>query len=194
MHSTPNSLLIRLCDAPRRSGGPIDQRAWERFVDLYSPLIYRYARRLEAQEADAFDLMQEVFLHLHQKLPEFRYDQQLSFRNWLRTVLYNKWRDRQRGRTPARAVDPQLLDDLATPGPGQTLVEDDYRRYLVHRAMELMKTDFEPTTWQAFWETTVHSRPAAEVASQLNLSVAAVYKAASRVRHGLREELSGLLE
>src|SRR5262249_48901633 len=84
MHSTPQSLLFRLCAPVARVGTSIDQRAWERFVDLYSPLLYFWARRLEQQETDALDLVQEVFLQLHQKLPEFRYDRRQSFRSWLR--------------------------------------------------------------------------------------------------------------
>ena len=65
---------------------------------------------------------------------------------------------------------------------------------VVRRAVELMRTDFEPTSWRAFWETSVQARPAADVASELRLSLAAVYKAASRVRQRLRQELDGLLD
>jgi RNA polymerase sigma-70 factor (ECF subfamily) len=187
-------LLLRLCDAAHPADRSVDQKAWDRFVDLYSPLLYECAHRLEVQEADALDLVQEVFLHLHQKLPEFRYDQQQSFRGWLRTVLLNKWRDRHRGQSPPAPVDPGRLADLSGGDPWQSFAETDYRRYLVRRAMDLMRTDYEPTTWQAFWETTVRERPPAEVAQELQLSLDAVYKATSRVRQGLRQELAGLLE
>ena len=43
---TPASLLERL----RR---PADPEAWARFVALYTPLLYRWARRAGLQEADA---------------------------------------------------------------------------------------------------------------------------------------------
>lgn len=39
MHTTPPSLLEQL----RHSA---DQKAWERFVKLYGPLLYYWARRL----------------------------------------------------------------------------------------------------------------------------------------------------
>lgn len=192
MYSTPQSLLIRLC-GPTPGPGAVDQTAWTRFVDLYSPLLYRCASRLEPQETDALDLVQEVFLLLHQKLPEFLYDPRQSFRGWLRTVLQNKWRERQRRHAPPAPVDPTVLSQVAGIDPWDSLAETDYQRYLVHRALELMRTDYELTTWKAFWETTVQERPAAEVAAELNLSIAAVYKAASRVRLGLRQELAGLM-
>jgi hypothetical protein len=44
------------------------------------------------------------------------------------------------------------------------------------------------TTWQAFYQTMVEQRPAAQVAGDLGLSVATVYKAGYRVKRMLLEE------
>ena len=38
------------------------------------------------------------------KLPEFAYDEKQSFRGWLRTILMNRWRNRQR-RRPTQPLD-----------------------------------------------------------------------------------------
>jgi hypothetical protein len=46
------------------------------------------------------------------------------------------------------------------------------------------------TTWQAFHQTMVDERPAAEGAAELNMSVAAVYKSTYRVKQMLLEEYS----
>jgi RNA polymerase sigma-70 factor (ECF subfamily) len=67
MHTTSATLLERLRQ-------PADQEAWARFVRLYTPLPYYWARRVGLQEQDAADLVQEVFAVLFQKLPEFTYD------------------------------------------------------------------------------------------------------------------------
>lgn len=193
MDATPQSLIVRLC-AEREADASVDQHAWSRFVALYTPLLYHWANRLEPQEADALDLVQDVFLLLHQKIPDFHYDRTQSFRSWLRTVLYNKWCDRGRMRQPPSTPGSDQISTVSVEDPLELMTEEDYRRYLVRRAMELMQTDFEPSTWKAFWETSVQSRPAAEVAAELGLSLAAVYKAASRVRQRLRQELEGLLD
>jgi RNA polymerase sigma-70 factor (ECF subfamily) len=79
MHTTPPSLLERLRQ-------PAEQQAWERFVELYTPLIYYWAHRVGLEGHDAADLVQDVFTVLVQKLPEFHYDPQKSFRSWLHTV------------------------------------------------------------------------------------------------------------
>src|ERR1700722_11673297 len=83
---TPASLLQRLRQ-------PDEQGAWERFVDLYTPLIFFWACRMRLQAQDAADLVQDVFTTLLQKLPEFHYDPGKSFRAWLRTLTVNRWRD-----------------------------------------------------------------------------------------------------
>lgn len=181
MYTTSDSLLERLRQ-PTNS-------AWVRFVDLYTPLLHAWARRLNLSETDAADLVQDVFLVLVRKLPEFRPDGQHRFRAWLRTVLVNQWRDRLPRHTPPRPGEFAELADPAASDPAAIVEETEYHRFLVGRALELMRTDFEAATWKACWETTVHGRPAADVAAELNMTPAAVYTATSRVLRRLREEL-----
>jgi RNA polymerase sigma-70 factor (ECF subfamily) len=184
MHTTPVSLLERL----RR---PADQDAWERFVQLYTPLLYSWAHRRGLQDQDAADLVQDVLLILVRKLPEFAYDRHKSFRGWLRTILLNRWRNRQR-LPPAEPL--QDIADPAGPDVAEMFAETEYRRRLVERALELMRTDFEPVTWKAFWEFHVAGRAAAEVAAELGLRPGSVYMAKARVLQRLREERDGLLD
>jgi RNA polymerase sigma-70 factor (ECF subfamily) len=80
------------------------------------------------------------------------------------------------------------------PDTAQAFWETEYRQMLAARALEIMRAEFEPATWQACWETVVSGRPAAEVASELGLTTNAVYLARSRVLRRLRCELQGLLD
>jgi RNA polymerase sigma-70 factor (ECF subfamily) len=184
---TSTSLLERL-------RGPAEPGAWARFVDLYTPLLFYWARRLGCRDDDAADLVQDVLTWLVLKLPEFRYDRRRSFRAWLRTVTHNVWRNRLRRPAPPRQADPAALDDLAGPDPADALQDAEYLQWLVGRALELMRREFQPTTWKACWEYVVVGRPAAEVAAELGVSVGAVYMAKSRVLSRLRQELAGLLD
>src|ERR1700757_1787963 len=88
--TTPPTLLQRLRAAH-------DDDAWQRLVQLYTPLLFYWARRCGETEHDAADLVQEVFVALIQTLPSFTYDRQGGkFRGWLRTLMLNKLRDRKR--------------------------------------------------------------------------------------------------
>lgn len=185
MTTTPVSLLDRL-----RQG--VDQAAWSRFVDLYSPLVFGWARQVGLQSADAADLAQDVFAVLVQKMPEFMYQPGGSFRAWLKTVTLNKWRERCR-KAAARPENGQPLPDVPDEISAD-LWETEYRQQLAGRALALMQQDFEPRTWQACWALAVEGRPAAAVAAELGVSVGTVYAAKCRVLARLRQELAGMLE
>jgi RNA polymerase sigma-70 factor (ECF subfamily) len=186
MHTTSASLLERL-------QGAADPVSWERFVNLYTRLLFYWGRRLGLQESDAADLVQDVFATLVQQIPKFRYNRDKSFRNWLRTILVNKWREHQRrvvlSQAPAGAV-----SDLAVPDESQAFDEVEYRQHIVRRALELMQAEFSPKTWKACWEHVVVGRSAGDVAAELGISVGSVYVAKSRVLGLLRQELCGLFD
>jgi RNA polymerase sigma-70 factor, ECF subfamily len=187
MTKTPASLLEQL----RRRG---DQAAWERFVQLYTPLLSFWARqRMELAGADADDLVQDVFTVLVEKLPEFRYDPQKRFRGWLWTILVNKARDRRRA-LATNVLGAQDVPESPTPDPADELADREYRGYLVRRVLELIQDEFQPTTWQAFWECVTTNQSAAAVGEKLGLSLDAVYQAKSRVLRRLRQDLEGLLD
>jgi RNA polymerase sigma-70 factor (ECF subfamily) len=184
MDSTRASLLERIRN-------PSASDAWEHFVQLYTPLLLHWARKIGLQEQDAADLVQDVLVVLVRKMPEFQYEAGRTFRGWMRTVLMNKWRDR-----PQRGA-PSPLDSQVEPTakPDDDAFEErEYRLYVMGRALQMMSADFEPATWQACWETVVAGRPAMDVAAELNLSVNAVYLAKSRVLSRLRQDLAGLLD
>jgi RNA polymerase sigma-70 factor (ECF subfamily) len=188
MNTTPVSLLERL----RQPG---EQDAWERFVELYTPLLYSWAHDAGLQEADAADLVQDVFLTLLRKMPEFVYDPHRSFRSWLRTVTFNRWRDnrKQRGKQPL-PTDGEALADVPGQDTGTDFWEVEYRGHLVGRALQVMRSEFQATTWQACWEFVVGGKSAAQVAAELGLSENAVFIAKYRVLRRLRQELAGLFD
>lgn len=184
MLSTPASLLERL----RK---PQEVAAWERFVEMYSPLLFQWARRLGQQDADAADLVQDVFLLLYQKLPGFRYDPSRSFHAWLKTVFVNQFRARQRVRRPG-----QLDSDLPDVAQEQfeDLEESEYRRYLVQQGCSLVLRDFNPIQCEAFRQYVICGKSVEEVARTMGLRPGTIYGVKSKVLSRLRQELSHLLD
>jgi RNA polymerase sigma-70 factor (ECF subfamily) len=172
-----------------------DQVAWERFVELYTPMLVAWCRRIGLTDADTADLTQTVFVTLYEKLREFRYDPQLSFRAWLKTVLLNAWRNQQRKRRVGRFEEQVGFDPAQIPDtdPRLQLEEAEYRSHLIRRAVAMVEAQFEPSTARAWWEYVVQDRPAQEVADELGLTLNAVYLAKSRVLRHLRTELQWLL-
>jgi RNA polymerase sigma-70 factor, ECF subfamily len=185
MPDTPVSLLCRLQQAP-------DPADWFRFAELYTPLLLYWGKQLGLQPADAADLAQDVLARVWQEIGTYRQRPGSRFRAWLWTVTRNRHRERARRHRPDLGGETSGLPDPADP-VGQ-LVEGEYQAYLVHRALDLMKAEFEPVTWRACWAFVVEGRLAAVVAAELGITPNAVYLAKARVLRRLRAELDGLLE
>ena len=187
-HTRP-SLLVRIRDAA-------DREAWRQFVELYAPLVYRFARRRGLQDADSADLAQDVLHAVARSTERLEYDPRKgSFRGWLFTVARNKLhtflrrRERQRRHTEDVAVE-WLAEEPAAPEPDEAaLWEQEYQQRLFDWAAEQVRGHFQERTWQAFWQTAVEGRPPREVAEALGLSVGAVYIAKSRVLARLKEQV-----
>ena len=202
MHTTSISLLMRLTKSAHESSSDLNSNhseelnlAWSRFVKLYTPMIFFWGRKCGLQTEDAYDLAQDVLTLILKKLPTFEYDQTKSFRGWLRTITLNKLRDRLRLKSlPIEDASQSRLGRIADPDQAEQFWDNEYQTELVTRAIELMKSDFTETTWQACYQYVIEGKPAAEVANKLGVSVWTIYAAKSRLLHRLRQELDGLLE
>lgn len=177
-----------------------DAAAWERLVKLYAPLVLSWCRGLGLRPDDAADVFQEVFQSVATHLDGFRRERPGdTFRGWLRTITRNKVNDhfRRREKEPAGVGGSEARDLLAqVPGAlptEETPIAEEPEGALLHRALELLRSEFEPKTWQAFWQTAVDGRSATDVAADLGMSPGAVRVAKSRVLHRLREDLGELL-
>ncbi|MBW3597296.1 MAG: sigma-70 family RNA polymerase sigma factor [Planctomycetes bacterium] len=179
-----------------------DPESWRRLTHIYGPLVYRWIRQCGLQAGDAADVAQEVFCAVWTGLENFRKERPGdSFRAWLWTITRNKIRDY--GRRRAASPPPPGGDDAqrrleqipeAPPDQSTAAPERGAAGEAIHRCVELVRAEFEPRTWQAFWQTAVEGRTGAEAAEDLGISVGAVYMAKSRVLRRLREELEGLVD
>lgn len=193
-HSTSSSLISRV----RRR----DTEAWARLSDLYSPLVYHWCRRSGLCPDDAADTAQEVFRAVAVAIDRFRNNRpQDTFRGWLWTITRNKIRDfaRAENRRPlaaggtdayARLVDipedpPDTADGTKTSPPINRLI---------HRALDLIRGEFQESTWNAFRLTALEGCTSPQAAEELNMTPHAVRKAKSRVLQRLRAELGEVME
>jgi RNA polymerase sigma factor (sigma-70 family) len=192
MHNAPAtrcSLIVKLRD-------PADHAAWQEFVTLYEPLVYRLARHKGLQDADANDLCQEVFRAVSQAIAGWDPDPcRGSFRGWLsriaRNLLINFLTRRGsllRGSGSTSIQD--LLEAQPAPDPSATAVfEAEYRKQLFQWAADQVKNEFTPATWAAFWRTAIEGYLPKDVAAGLGVTVGAVYIARSRVLSRLRQRI-----
>ncbi len=194
MSPTSATLLARLRDRA-------DADAWKRLVDLYAPLLSAWLRRHGLQEADVDDLVQEVLLTVAREAPRFEYSGRTgAFRHWLRNILANRLREFWRGRRlrPVATGDSDfvdLLDQLQDPDSGIShLWDQEHDQHIIQRLLAMIEPQFAPSTWQAFRRVVLEGARPDAVATELGLTVNAVFIAKSRVLQRLRQEAGEFLD
>jgi RNA polymerase sigma-70 factor (ECF subfamily) len=176
-----------------RVRSPLDQGAWNEFVERYGRRIYGWCRQWGLQEADAEDVTQDVLLRLARKMRGFAYDPSRSFRGWLRTLTHHAWSDFLEGRKRpgagsgddevARALEQvEARDDLTR------WLDEEFTRALFEEASARVRLRVRPHTWEAFRLTAVEGKSGAEVAALLGMEVATVFVARSKVQKMLQDE------
>lgn len=180
----------------------MEPEAWVRLVQAFSPIVYRWAYQSGLSANDSADVVQDVFVSLAKNISNFeRQKEKASFRSWLATIARNRVRDHFRKKEKRAygiggTAGLERLQNVPTPPDDQQLEHSisvaALDKRLPARVLEIVKADCQPKTWQAFWETTIRGDAAADVAQRLEMSLASVYQARSRILRRLRERLAEL--
>jgi RNA polymerase sigma-70 factor (ECF subfamily) len=185
------TLLGRLLAAPN------DSAVWAEFVEWYGRNVHAWCKAWGLQESDAQDVTQEVFLTLSRKMHTFCYDRNKSFRGWLKTLTRRAWRtyaSKQLRAVGAVGDDAglALLTGVAARDDLTQRLEQAFDQELLMEASHLVRLRVEPRTWEAFDLLAVQGCSGAQAAARLNMKVATVFVARSKVQRMLREEVTRL--
>lgn len=177
---------------------PEDHEAWQRFDDIYRPLLASWIHRYSIQAHDADDLVQDIFQIILRELPHFQYDPAKGrFRSWLRSITVNRLRAYWRSQKSRPVTgdgdfyDESLLQLTDEKSDLARLWDREHDEQVAQRLLRLIEPDFLATTWQAF-RRVMEGEKASEVAADLKISMNAVYLAKSSVLKRLRQEMEGL--
>jgi RNA polymerase sigma-70 factor (ECF subfamily) len=196
-YRTCSELLVRLKD-------PDDQEAWQQCNDLYSPLLFSFARKAGLREIEAQEVCQQTLIALAKKMPAFKYNRSLgSFRSFLLHTARWRIKDQLRNRQPflrPLREHPTLFGRNDTvnriPDPNGFQLEEiwdqESRDSLVQAALARTKRRVSAKNFQIFHEYFVNQSLPHQVARLFNVKPDAVYLIKSRVSRVFKDELKKL--
>jgi RNA polymerase sigma-70 factor (ECF subfamily) len=184
-YPTNMSLLGKLNDP----ASAVRKSAWEQFRKFYAPIIAGFARNMGARPQDVDDVIQDVMLGFFCVSPSFVYDPAKGrFRGYLKVCTFRSLK-RIAGKTahfktvPVQDVDPDSLEL-------EEAWNQNWERQQLEIAMKLLKEEHPSSRkMRAFELHVTNGLPAEQVARELNLSVAAVYKSKQRVTEAIKEKI-----
>ncbi len=193
---TRASLLTRLRDCQ-------DQSGWREFFESYWRLIYSVARKSGLQDSQAQDVVQNTFIYLSRRMPNFRYDPARgSFKSWLRVVTRSRIHEFLRRERPAegRVVEslPGSADDLleSIPDPSGDALDELWQREweenLVATALRRVRAKVSSQQLMIFRLAALGDLPVAQVAKKLDVNIAQIYLARHRVGKLFKAEIERL--
>ena len=189
---TRPSLLLRVRDHE-------DQDSWTEFVEIYGPLIHRFALNRGVSLNDAPDITQDVLRNVARAMQNFEYDRSKgTFRSWLFTVIRREIirnaKKAERQASKPHSEDPtKLLDQLPSSQEAEDW-EKDYQKQLVGWAMDKIEPYFSEKAWKSFILLSMEGCPAKDVAARLDTSPGSVYVYKSRVLKRLTEAIRSVDE
>jgi RNA polymerase sigma-70 factor (ECF subfamily) len=189
--STDMSLLERVAQN--------DNEAWERFVEIYTPVVLYWCKRQGLREADCEDVFQDVSRALLTSLSNFRKEaENQQFRRYLWKVTRSKIQELRRRAEQAISMDPLALSDFDR--HLHELDEEEQSRnapsaiLLLREVLkQVAKRVREPKSLEMFNLLIVEGRSVAEVARQFHMNENAVRRTRSRLRKMIRQEFEEFL-
>lgn len=172
-----------------------NQQAWDEFVGLYRPVIYRMARRRGLQDVDAQDLVQTVLVRVAQAIPRWeKASPDIRFRHWLgrvaRNAILSALSRQPQDRAAGGSTAFDLLADMAEAHPDlQEVLSRETLREQYLRAAAIVRADVDTATWQAFELTTLHGHSCEAAAKSIQKTVGSIYAARSRIMRRLRDQI-----
>ncbi|NOY81096.1 MAG: sigma-70 family RNA polymerase sigma factor [Kiritimatiellaeota bacterium] len=180
-----------------------DQAAWQRFFDLYSPLIIGFSRRRGCSLHQAHDVLQESMVCLMKALPVFQYDQARGrFRAFLFRIVDARIKDAYRRNRrycltadeprPAGWGDAPAADPEQNANTAPELWDRMWDYNLLVNALDKVRRRVNTRTFRSFEMYVLQEKSAAEVSARLGIAQNTVHQHRNRIIRMLRGELRKL--
>ncbi|MCM8530447.1 MAG: sigma-70 family RNA polymerase sigma factor [Lentisphaeraceae bacterium] len=190
-NETRHTLIQRMIETP-------DEKSWEEFDLTYRPYVYGILSRINSGPLDNEDITQAVMLKLWKGLKTFDYRPgKCKFRSWVaiiaRNTLYKEASLKRNKVTLNTDAEADVSIDSPISPEIETLVNEEWKSFILKKAMESTKGQFSERVFEVFWLSST-GKSVEEVASETNTEVNTVYVYRRRVEAVLKKEVARLFQ
>ncbi len=177
---------------------PHNEAAWRRFYARYTPMLLSYAQRVGLSNADAQDVVADTLATFIQAYWAGRYRRDKGrLKSWLGGIARHKALKRLTRRTHASLSGGDSGDDArplepAAPDDRDEAFEREWQLERLDQALEILRLESDPNTYQAFDLYALKDWPVAKVASFLDMTTNAVFICKHRCLKRLRRIVENL--
>ncbi len=174
---------VAMSDSVSQHDAPPIAPEFEALYREHHPFVWRIVRRLGIPELEVDDVVQDVFMVVHRRLPEFEH--RSSVRTWLFGIAYRVVRDRRRSFTARAQREAQV-----EPGRPPTQPDQRVSRHQAVVALDDLLQALDEDQRTTFVMAEVMHMSAPEIAAITEVKLNTVY---SRLRRG-REAFEAALQ
>jgi RNA polymerase sigma-70 factor (ECF subfamily) len=173
-----------------------DEPSWEEFAGIYRGYIYTVIRNMGIAESDRDELVQQTLIKLWKKLPDIDCGHSGKFRSWLSTLTKNCVIDFIRKRKRETALQEKAgqeeLEHMSTVLPDiDKISESAWKQHLATLALDNIEPHFSGKAVKVF-RLSLQGMEVAQIAGELGIQEASVYRLKTRVKARLIEEIQRL--
>lgn len=177
-----------------------DSASWTEFVGIYQPVILRMAKRRGMQDADALDVVQQVFVSVAKSIEAWEpINGGPPFRAWLAKIARNAITNGLSRRPTDTAAGGssvierlQLVPQQASLDAMRSELDRETQQQAIRWAAEQIRNEFSDDVWLSFWRTAIEGETIATVAASLNRTEGSIYVARYRVITRIKQKVQEL--
>lgn len=164
----------------------------EKNVEIWGTTLLQYCRRRELQKCDAEEVTQNVLAKMYSAISRGKFERdgkRKKLKHWVYAIAEKEIRTfftrfHNKPKSPGGSIHQEILANLGTEEDSE-----DFESLLVSQILDVIRSDFDPSTWNAFEMHHFQSIPTPEIAERMGIKQGTVRQKIYRVMQRLKQEL-----
>ena len=166
--------------------------AWDEFVFYYQDFLRMVLQKMNFNQSDIEDAIQEILVKLWKALPKFDPEGSAKFRTWMSRIIRNSAIDFLRKNYKGNKDGLDHVEVSVAEEPEiENYIKEEWEVHIVALALNQIKTLFSENAIKVF-EMAMANKSTEDIAEKLGLTQNATLKLKNRVKHRMVQEISAL--